>query len=82
MGSHRHEYLQAVEHRREGTIAAQELGRVNHTARATQFFKPDAMYNRFYDTVRVKEELAELKKEAEAAVSASMSAMEEGTRKS
>ena len=59
----RHAFVQALEHRRSGTMAAASLGYINHTASERKYTKPDEEYTRFYDVDSVKVELAALKQE-------------------
>ena len=77
-GGRRHEYTQAIEHRREGTVAATELGLVNKAAKARELCKPDSFYTRFYDVASAKVELAAIKKEAEDQQSQMLEQMERG----
>ena len=56
-------FVQAIEHRRSGTMAAASIGAINHTSHARKFTKPDEEYERYYDVDAVREELAVIKKE-------------------
>ena len=65
-GLRRHEYLQALEHRREGTMVSNNLGLTNSTSAARIYTKPAELYNRFYDVRAALAELAAVKVELEA----------------
>ena len=57
--------MQAIEHRREGTAASNNIGATNATSAARMYVKPEEVYERFYDVRAAKEELAALKVELE-----------------
>ena len=62
-GLRKHEWMQLIEHRRAGTVAAQEMQLVNAFSRAEQYTLPPSMYERKISTEHALEVLAELKVE-------------------
>eukprot|EP00965_Chrysotila_dentata_P177157 5851319-Pleurochrysis_carterae.AAC.1 len=62
-GFRRHHQAQALQQRREGTIAAHELGMINLHSSLQKFLKPNRVYARKFDVQEVKKEPA-LKREA------------------
>eukprot|EP00965_Chrysotila_dentata_P228399 6196579-Pleurochrysis_carterae.AAC.1 len=61
-GFRRHRQAQALQQRREGTIAAHELGIIKRHSSLQKFLKLDCVYTRKFDVQAVKKELA-LKRE-------------------
>eukprot|EP00965_Chrysotila_dentata_P134651 4454343-Pleurochrysis_carterae.AAC.1 len=52
-----HRQAQALERRREATVAAHELGMINRHASLRQFLKPERLYIKRFDVTELKEQL-------------------------
>eukprot|EP00965_Chrysotila_dentata_P040912 1355915-Pleurochrysis_carterae.AAC.1 len=57
-GFRHHCQAQALERRREGTVAAHELGLINKHSSLRQFLKPEGLHERKFNVAALKEELA------------------------
>ena len=62
-GGRKHQYMTALEKRREGTSAMQELGRVNHTSAMHKYIGSVEVHDRLYDCAAQLERLREMKQE-------------------
>ena len=62
-GKRRHEYMQYLEHRRAGTVSAQEMGRVNMFSKAQELTLPAHFYERKISCEHALEVLRALKEE-------------------
>ena len=67
-GGRKHQYMTALEVRREGTAAMQELGRVNHTSSMHKYIGSAEVHDRLYDTAAQLQRLRAMKVELEAHV--------------
>ena len=65
-GLRKDEFMQLLELRRAGTVAAQETGRVNMFSRAEQYTLPAAMYERKISVTDALVALKDLRKEFDA----------------
>eukprot|EP00965_Chrysotila_dentata_P143681 4747535-Pleurochrysis_carterae.AAC.1 len=52
-----HRQAQALERRREGTVAAHELGLINKHSSLRNFLKRERLYEKKYDVTKLKHEL-------------------------
>ena len=64
-GVRKHEYVQALEHRRSGTAAMHALGKVNHTAGVKKYTMPEVLHEKVYDCKAQLAKLYALKAELE-----------------